>query len=58
MRPQFVGAAALVGSALVVAACGPGEVVMDCTPYASPEQLAERPSPYDSVEVMVDSARI
>ena len=31
---------------------------MDCTPYASPEQLAERPSPYDSVEVMVDSARI
>lgn len=58
MRLQFVVSAALVVSGIVVSACGPGEVVMHCTPYASPEQLAERPSLYDSVEVMVDSARI
>jgi len=51
----MVGAA--VSGILVVAACGPSEVVMECSPYASPEQLAERPSPYDSVEVSVDSAQ-
>lgn len=41
----------------VFAACGPRAVDMRCTPFASPEELAERPSPYDSVEVAVDSAR-
>ena len=29
---------------------------MDCSPYATPEELAERPSPYDSVTVTVGNA--
>lgn len=42
---------------IAAAACGPGQVAMECTPYATPEDLAQRPSPFDSVEVTVDSAR-
>ena len=38
------------------AACGPGQVSMECSPYASPDELAERPSPYDSVAFNVDAA--
>lgn len=48
----------ILAALITVAACGPGEVVMECSPYASPEQLAERPSPYDSAAVVVDSASL
>jgi len=41
---------------MAAAACGPGQVSMECSPYATPQELAERPSPYDSVALTVDSA--
>lgn len=43
------------GVGLVLGACGSSEVAMGCTTQASPEQLAGRPSPYDSIEVRFDS---
>lgn len=53
---KTVGPSALCTLALA-ASCGFGELSMDCTPYATAEQLAERPSPFDSVEVTVGAAR-
>ena len=58
MRAQPLVAVTLVASSIVLAACGPDEIAMDCAPYASPEELAQRPSPYDSVEVVTDSFRL
>ena len=43
--------------AALAAARAPGKVATECSPYARPEELAEGPSPYDSVEV-VDNARV
>ena len=58
MRSRFSILTVFSLSGLAFAACGPSDVVMDCSPYASPAQLAERPSPYDSIEVMIESSRI
>lgn len=40
---------------MAMAACGPGQVSMECSPYATPAELMERPSPYDSVAVTTES---
>ncbi|MEM7417572.1 MAG: DUF2911 domain-containing protein [Gemmatimonadota bacterium] len=40
----------------VVGACAPGTVSFACTPYAEGEELAARPSPFDSVHVAVGEA--
>lgn len=37
-------------------ACGPGTPPMTCAPWGTPEELALRPSPYDSAMVSVGSA--
>jgi hypothetical protein len=37
------------------AACGRAAPAMTCAPWASPEQLATRPSPYDSIMVRTDT---
>lgn len=42
----------VLGLALVAFACGPRTTSMECAPYARPEELTQRASPYDSVEVV------
>lgn len=41
---------------LVATACAPGAISFDCTPYAEGDELAARPSPFDSVQVGVGEA--
>ncbi len=43
-------------AAALLGACGPREVSLACTPYASPEELAERASPFDSVQTSTGGA--
>jgi hypothetical protein len=45
-----------VTAMFLMGACGGSSVAMDCAPYATPEELAERSSPFDSVEVVIDSS--
>lgn len=49
-------AVVVTAGTLVAAACAPSDVALECSPTASPEQLAARPSPYDSAMVTVGDA--
>lgn len=42
-------------AAVALSACGPSAPAMTCAPWGTPEQLATRPSPYDSIMLRADT---
>jgi hypothetical protein len=47
-----------IGLMTIVGACRPGATPMGCAPWGTPEELAIRPSPYDSVSLPDGRAKV
>ncbi len=56
MRTPLLSGLTVTGLVAILSACGSPEVNMTCELPDNHAQLAERPSPFDSVSVVVDSA--